>query len=141
MKHHTKSGFTVIEVVAAMTLLAVAMLLIAQLGYCSLRERARSSTLRLALELAANVLESARATPWEGLTAEWATSQRIPDELKDFLPEGRLTVQVTTEESLPQTKRVTAEVQWLLPEGIESRPVRLVTLFTARTSAGEGGQQ
>lgn len=131
-------GFTVMEVMVAMAILATAMVLVARLGCWSLRERARSAARQLALELAANVLESARAQAWEDLTAEWAASQRIPDAWSDRLTEGRLAVGVEPEASRPRTKRVIVEVHWMLDEGIESQPVRLISLFTARSAPDEG---
>ena len=134
-----RRGFTIIEVVAATGIVLVAMVLVAQIGYWSLRERTRSAARQVVIELAANVLESARAQPWEGLDAEWAAAQRIPEELEELLSEGRISVAVEPEPAPPRTKRVTVEIRWLLYEEIESRPVRLVGLFTARTAAGQGG--
>jgi hypothetical protein len=132
-----RAGFTVMEVIAATGVLTVAMLLVAQLGYWSLRERARTAARQVAIELAANVLEAARAEPWQSLDADWAAAQSIPEELADVLTEGRLAVRVEPEPDSPRTKRVVVEVRWLMYEEIESRPVRLIGLFAARSSEGE----
>jgi prepilin-type N-terminal cleavage/methylation domain-containing protein len=135
-----RRGFTAIELGVAMTLLAVALVLVAQLGLTSLRERGRSDARYRAIEAAANVLESARARPWADLTPDWAAAQQLSDGLRDALRDGKLLVQVTPEASLPQTKRVVVEVQWMLPEQIEASPVRVEALFTARSRNGEGGE-
>ena len=69
-----KRGFTLMECGVALVILAVAMLLVVQLGYWSIRHRARTAARFLAAELAANVLAKAQAIPWQALTVEWAES-------------------------------------------------------------------
>jgi prepilin-type N-terminal cleavage/methylation domain-containing protein len=132
-----RSGFTVLEIVAAVAILGIAMLVEAQVVTWALAERSRADQVQAALELAANVLEEARATPWESLTPEWAAERKIPDSLRPR--DWRLGVQVEPEKSRPRTKRVTVEVHWAPESGVPTRPARLVGLFTARSSAG-GGQ-
>lgn len=134
-------GYMLIEIGAAMVLLAMAMVVVMQLGYWSLRQRAQAVAEQVAIELAANVLEAARAQPWESLTSDWAASQQIPPSLQPSLPGGMLTVQIEPEESLTETKRVTAEIRWMLDEEIQSRPIRLEGLFTARSAPSAGGQR
>ena len=136
-----RSGFTVMETVVALGVMTIAMMLVAQLGYWSLRQRVRTAARQVAIELAANTLESARARPWEDLTPEWAASQRIPQDLDDELTEGELLVRVEPEASQHLTQRVTVEVTWLLHEDIRSQPVRLVGLFTARSVTKKGRTQ
>lgn len=132
-------AFTLMETGVAMAIVAVAMLLVAQLGYWSMRERASTAARFAAIEQAANVLEAAQATPWESLTAEWAESQRIPEELNDQLPEASLTVTVEPEESQPLTKRVLVDLRWKMVEGVEAQPLRMESLFTRRSTAAAGG--
>jgi prepilin-type N-terminal cleavage/methylation domain-containing protein len=128
-------GFTVMEIAVAMALLAVAMVLVMQLGYWSVRHRARMACRFMALEHAANVLEEARTVPWENLTDDWAESQRLPQDLTDQLLEGTLAVRVEPLEAQPFTKRVSVELRWLPPEETESHAVRLLGLFSRRTVA------
>ena len=135
-----RRGFTVIELGVAMALLAVALVLVAQLGLTGLRERGRSAARYRAIEAAANVLESARATSWENLTTDSAAAQHLPDGLQGVLPDAKLIVEVISEASLPQAKRVTVEVRWMLPEDVKAGPVRVEALFTARSRDGGGGE-
>ncbi len=129
------SGFTLVEIGVAMSMLAVAMILVLQISFWSLRERARTAAHHVAIEQAANLLEAARAVPWESLTPEWAEAQRIPEDLNAVLIDGKLSVQVVPVEAVPLIKRVTVEVRWMLAEGVVSRPVRLVEFISARSTA------
>jgi type II secretory pathway pseudopilin PulG len=139
IKNALAPAFTLVETGVAMAIVAVAMLLVAQSGFWSMRERASSAARFAAIEQAANVLEAARATPWESLTAEWAESQRIPDDLADQLPAATLTVKVELDESQPLTKRVIVELRWTMVEGVESQPLRMEGLFSRREMPAAGG--
>ena len=134
-------GFTLVETCVAMAILAVAMGMVVQLAYWSMRERASTAARFVAIEQAANVLEAARAVPWDSLTADWADSQRIPDELNDQLPDAALTVSVESVESQPLTKRVTVELRWKRVEGVEAQPLRMQGFFTRRSTPAPGGMQ
>ena len=139
IKNASATAFTLMETGVAMAIVAVAMMLVVQLGYWSMRERASTTARFVAIEQAANVLEAAQATPWESLTAEWAESQRIPQEIDDQLPEASLTVRVEPEESRPLTKRVIVELRWKTVEGVEAQTLRMEGLFTSRSIPAAGG--
>jgi hypothetical protein len=128
------------EVVVAVGVLAVAMVLVAQIGVYSLGQRGRDAARHEALELAANVMEAARACPWEDLTPEWASTHKLPETLSKRLYQGKLTVRVEPEANRPQSKRVTVEIHWKLKDDISARPVQLVGLFSARSAAASGGK-
>jgi hypothetical protein len=124
----------------AFGVLAVALLLVAQTGYFALNERLCNSTRHEALEAAANVLEQARALPWEELTPAWAGRQKLPESLANRLRDGKLDVRVEPEASQPKIRRVTVEIRWT-PEGDKpARTVRLVALRSARTAATAAGE-
>src|SRR5262245_48748541 len=76
-----RRGFTVTEVVIAFLVLATTMLIVAQLGVYSLRARDRSEAQHEVAEFAANVLEAARAEPWDALTPEWAAGHKLSEAL------------------------------------------------------------
>lgn len=135
-----RAAFTLVEIVAAAGLLAVLIVLVAELGYLSMRERTRGVARQLALEQAGNVLEAARACPWGELTPEWAAAQRLPDALKPQLPDGQLLVQVEPEKERPQTKRVTVEVRWQFEPQRPPESTRLIGLFSARSASVSGGK-
>jgi prepilin-type N-terminal cleavage/methylation domain-containing protein len=135
-----RRGFTVLEIMVALGILSVVLVLVAQVGLWSLGERKRSALRQEALEAAANILESAQASPWEALTPPWAAAQRLPDGLAQRLDEARLEVRVEPEASHPRTKRVTVALAWRLGDGKPARPVVLVGLFSPRVAPQSGGQ-
>ena len=138
-KPSPRRAFTVVEIILALGILAVAMVLIGRIGVNSLRERTRSANRQVAAEMAANVLEAARAVPWEALNDMWAADQRLPELVTERLRQAKLTVRVEPEKDRPLVKRVTVEVAWVLPEGT-TRTTRLVGLFSPRTFAKAGGK-
>jgi hypothetical protein len=133
----TRRAFSLLDCIAALGLLAVAMTLVAQVGLWSLGERSKGLARQQALEEAANLLESARALPWEELTPQWAQKQRLPDGLADRLGHGRLTVKVEPVPSRPHTRRVSVTIAWGA-EGLPGKQVHLTSLFSARTAAVSG---
>jgi len=126
-------GFTVMEVVVALSILAVATLLAAQLATWSFSDRIRNQDRRLAEELAANVLESARACSWDELTPQWAGQQELPPTLAER--QWKLKVEVDSEKSRPLVKRVTVHVQSWYATSTPPQPVRMTGLFSARSLA------
>lgn len=135
-----RPGFTMMETSIALGILLVAMMLVAQVAAWSLGERERNATRRDALDVAANVLEEARALPWRELTPQWASARRLPEDLGGRLEAGSLKVRVEAEPSRPLTKRVTVEVGWKTGGGVQVVPVRLVGLFSDRSADTAGGK-
>jgi len=129
-----RRGFTIIECGVALAALAAIGVIAAQLATWSASERARLDARLEAIEAATNLLEQARARPWEELTPEWASSQQLPDYLATRWPRGRLTVRVEAEPERPGVKRVTVEVYW--GGGGPERAVTLTALLAARTAGG-----
>ena len=127
-----RSGFTILETIAALGIFAIALILIAQLGTQAIAEQTRAYERLAVIEFANNVLESARARPWAEITPEWAAAQRLPDELSDRLLDPRLTVRVEALPDRPRVKRVAIELNWRHTLGIEARPVEFVALFADR---------
>jgi Tfp pilus assembly protein PilE len=125
-----RRGFTVVEIVLALVLMVVVMGLVAKVGYHALVERGRIGARLAAQEAAQNVLEAARATPWEELTPQWAAAQRLPEEWTARQSDGKLEVRVEGE--APLCKRVTVAIRWEFREGMPPQEVSLVTLFSAR---------
>jgi len=132
-------GFTVAETVIALAIVAVIVMLVAELGLASLVERQRNGRRQLALEGAVNLLETARASDWEALTPEWARTQQLPGMLAERLPQGKLQVQAEEEKGRALCKRITVEIQWTEDEK-PVRPVKLVMLRSARTAPKPGGK-
>ena len=128
-------GFTIAETLIALGILAVAMLLVAQVGVWSL-QIPRTFDRQAAQELAANVLETARASPWDALNSEWAASQKLPP---GFANDGwRLAVQVDSDASRPLLKRVSVQVDPRPGQTPHFRPEELVGWFSARATPTVG---
>jgi Prokaryotic N-terminal methylation motif len=133
-------GFTLTEAVVALGVLGAVLLTVAQVGHLALRQRQRHAVRQEALEAAANVLEAARACPWDELTPAWAGRQRLPEGLVRRLRDGRLEVRVEPESMRPHTRRIRVAIRWALDDGNPARPVELVSLRSARTAAATGGE-
>jgi hypothetical protein len=133
-------AFTLLEATVALGILATALVLVAQIGLWSLRERARSAVRLEALEWAANVLESARACPWEELTSAWGAAQHLPEPLAKRLDDAKVSVRVEPEVSQPLVKRVTVQVHAPSEQRLEEPLVQLVGFFSARSTTIAGGK-
>ena len=135
-----RPAFTVAEATVALAVFALLALIVAQAMFWSLRERARLTAHQAALELAANVLEAARAQPVEKLDQAWADAHTIPSDTADLLPAGKLLVTLAPLPSLPQAKRVTVEVRWQSVAEVPQQSVQLTSVLTARAAKKTGGE-
>ena len=131
-----RAGFTLVELTAASSLTVVVLSMVATLAAWNYRDRAQQQARQVALEAAANVLEEARATPWEALTPAWAAARALPDD--PSLPAGKLTVTVADEANEKGLKRVVAKIAWGESENARS-DVELVGFVAARPSSKKGG--
>jgi type II secretory pathway pseudopilin PulG len=135
-----RPGMTVAECTVALAILLVVGVIVAQSTVWILREQARRGAHQAALEVAANVLETARATPPEQLSRAWAEAQTIPADSADLLPGGAVVVTVEPEKSFPQTRRVTVEVRWRPDANLPPQSVQLTTLLSERSATKAGGE-
>jgi Tfp pilus assembly protein PilE len=129
-------GFTVMEMVVVLVALTVVMLVVAQLATMSMIERVRLSARHAAVELAANILERARAEPVEALTPAWAGAQQLHGEESALPPDCELQVRVEPEKATPGAHRVTVGVSWSFHSDEEKQTVQLVGVFGPRSAAG-----
>jgi hypothetical protein len=134
-----RRGFTTSEGVVALGILGALSLLLAQVACQVLSERRHNVARQTALEAAANVLEAARACPWNDLTPAWAARQRLPESLARSLRDGRVAVHVEPEAWHTLMRRITVEVTWRQDNGKPAAPVQLVGLRSPRTAPGRGG--
>jgi type II secretory pathway pseudopilin PulG len=131
-----RGGFTVMETIVALSVLAAVSVLVAQTAVWALGERTRTEDRLVAMEAAANVLEEARARPWAELTPEWAAGMKPSGDVAARLPDAALTVRVEPEKDRDRVKRVTVELTWLDRIGRTAPPVSLVGLFADRSAGG-----
>jgi hypothetical protein len=133
-----RRGFTTAEAVVALGILGMLSLLLAQVACQIVNERRHNLARQTALEAAANVLETARACPWNDLTPAWAARQRLPESLARTLRDGRVAVHVEPEVGHKLVRRITVEVTWRQDNGKPAAPVQLVGLRSPRTAPESG---
>ncbi len=114
--------------------LAVALTLVAEIALQAVEERERVLHRQDAAEAAANVLEAARALPWDDLTPDWARRQALPEALAARLPDGRLDVRIAPDPSSPRTRRVSAEIHWREGRRRAPQSLGLVGLYSPRSA-------
>lgn len=131
-----RRGFTIIETALALTILAMASVMVAQMATWSLAERAKVEARLAVTEWTANVLETARGRDWTELTPDWAAAQKLPDDLAARLPAIAVAIKVAAEPDRPLLKRVSVEVRWKNPDGTPTPPVTMTGLFAAREKRG-----
>jgi type II secretory pathway pseudopilin PulG len=107
-----RNGFTALEAVIGLGVLATAIVFVSQLVAFGIAERKRNLTQQEAVETAANILEAARACPWHKLDDAWAAAQTLPDTPGTRLFDARLSVRVESKAlEQPALKRVTVEIE------------------------------
>jgi type II secretory pathway pseudopilin PulG len=127
-----------VEVTVVLALLLILAAIVTQAIVWGLQERARAAAHAAALEVAANVLEAARAQPWDALDKGWADAQQVPSDMDAVLPDAKVLATVAPEPKLSECRRVTVEVRWqFAPE--PARNVQMTTLLSRREAKKTGG--
>ena len=122
----TNSGFTLFELIVTTILLGVmAGTLVPLLGHAARHQR-ESDRRQLALYEAQNVLEQLAARPWPELTPDAAAAVSLPESCRESLPGARLTVTIDEPAGETAVRRISVELAWLMRDGVEVAPVRLV---------------
>ena len=135
MSHISRRAMTVLEVVAALGLLFIAIVFLGQIALGELTERSRQDSRLQVLEAATNLLESARAGSVDALTPEWAAAQRLPEHLTERLLDAKLKVTVKPYDANTKVKKVTVRITWLHGKGQPARPELLTGYFGPRAAA------
>ena len=136
-KGQSRHGVLLLEACVSLVVLAGAAVLVAQFATWTLTERAQVDARLATSEAAANVLERAGALPWNELTPEWASAQRLPEHLAARWPNCRLTVRVEPEVKWPLVKRVAVEIRWTDAAPAKGKPFTLTAVFAARHAEGK----
>ena len=127
-----RAAMTMVECTVALAIIGVLMVVLAQCMVWTLQERQRVSAQQAALELAANILEAARAQPFDKLDNTWADAQTIPSEMEALLPGGKVVVKMEPGQPAPLTRRVTVEVTWQFEPFLPPLSVELTTVLSDR---------
>ena len=122
----TRRGFTLLEIVTAVAMMAVLMA-VAMKGLTAISAQRQALAHReTALREAANLAERLWGRPFDELTAEKLASVRISDEAAAALPDATVKIDVAPRAADPAAKRVAIELSWLDSTGLPQRPVRVV---------------
>ncbi len=131
-----RPGFTMAECVIALAVLTSVAVVVVELSTRMLADRSRLEARYEAEQVEINVLELARATPWEELAPAWAGERKLPAHVIERWPSTKLTVRVEPEPNRPRLKRVTVEVHWDGDKQTTWPPTTMTALFAARTTGG-----
>jgi prepilin-type N-terminal cleavage/methylation domain-containing protein len=110
---HHRRGFSIVETMAAIALLSVAVIATAQVLAVCARQRFTSEQW-LAAELeAANVHERIAALPYEHISTSTLQSWRLSPNSQSILQQGKLQIEVADSKTdEPKSKRIRVEVAW-----------------------------
>lgn len=131
-----RSGFTMAECVIALAVLTSVAVVVTELTTRMLADRSRLDARYEAEQVEVNVLELARATPWDELTPAWASDRKLPGHVVKRWPGTKLSVRVEQEPNRPRLKRVTVEVRWEADKQTIWPPTTMTALFAARDTGG-----
>jgi type II secretory pathway pseudopilin PulG len=116
---------TLIELVAAMGLLAAVMMLAAQVLTAMSAERRLNERRQIALQEAANALERLRGVPLGQLTPARLEQVALSPTGAAHLPGGELQAEVIDDTAAPGLKCLVVQIRWRARGGELVAPVRL----------------
>ena len=137
-RHHRDAGFTLLEVVIALLLIAAAMTAVSRTVAMVARQQRLSEQRAVALEQAANLLERAQAISWGELDeiVEW----QLPEDGPRIGINSRASLALREEEPIVvgqrqiEKKRIVVQVEWQDAQGVPHQ----VQLFAWRYRVVEG---
>lgn len=121
-----RRGFTLIEMLAAATMLAAVMVIAFQ-AVAGIAGQHRAAVRRqTALREAANAVERLAALEWDALTPEAAKGAGLSPEARQSLPDAQLRAEVLPWLGDATARQIRVEVCWADAAGQAEAPVRLV---------------
>ena len=120
-----RRGFTLIECLAAVALVAAVLALTMQLVHASAVQRRAVQQRELAIQELANLMERLSILPWQDLSPEKARSMQLSEHARGALPGAELTIDVTASSEGPQAKRILISLRWEDESGRPATPLRL----------------
>ena len=131
-------GFTVVEIVASFSILAIVMLVITQTTTWCFHERHRNNNVFLANQAGINILEEARGTPWEKLDDKWAENAQDINRYKSLPLRSVITVKVIPSKEFKLIKDVEVVVRWESGRSFDPKECKLITSIAPRSIALNG---
>ncbi len=120
-----RRGFTIIEIVASVVMLATAMTLTVQLLGGLAAERRAAERRLCAVQEAANLMERVAARPWGEVTPESLRSVSLSPRALQALPGAELAATVDDASAGRGEKRIRLRLRWRDRAGNWTAPVRL----------------
>jgi type IV pilus assembly protein PilV len=121
MKRTHEQGFTFVEVMVALVILAIGILALAELQFTSLKGNSSSKATTAAVAVAETKMEEIRSAGYTNIAAEAPT--QVTASGLTFTRE----VQVTTNSPMTNAKTVTVTVSWV--EGSMTRTIPMASIF------------
>lgn len=123
----TRSAFTLVEVVAAATVLATLLLVVAQAVLWTAASRRTSERRQWALVEANNALEQVTANDWNEINPEQAAKLELSETAREVLGADALSLNVSDVEGEPPARKITVEVRFMETVDSTAGKVRLIT--------------
>lgn len=131
-------GFTIVEIVASFSILAIVMVVIAQTTTWCFHERHRNSNVFLANQAGINILEEARGTPWEKLDEKWAERAQDSSRYKSLPLGSVITVKILPSKEFKHIKEVEVVVRWEAGRSFDPKECTLTASIAPRSIALQG---
>ena len=112
-------GFTIVEMMAAGAMTVVLVTMCVQMLTLTTVQRRAAERRTIALEEAANLVESVGALSWGEITPERVAQFRISEAAQEILAGGTLKIAIEPSTSGPPAKLVRLEIVW--PSGADGR--------------------
>ncbi|MGY8770211.1 MAG: PilW family protein [Pirellulales bacterium] len=112
MNQPLKKGLTITEVMAAMALMGVMTVVIAQIMTLSNVSKQLIQQRVLAQQELSNLAQQVTMTPYEKLDEQWAAKQTLGEDHPMALQGAQLSIDVQTIESPKTGKRIELKIQW-----------------------------
>jgi len=122
-----RRGVTMIEIAAAVAMLAVLLASSVQVMRALAKEQLAAARRVMALQTVQAVTEELANLPWDQLSPEAAGKLTIPDVVNFYLPGAALAATVAEAEEPVKSKRLSVELRWRMPNGQPTAPLRLTT--------------
>jgi Tfp pilus assembly protein PilE len=125
--HKKHSGFTIVEMMVAGAVAATLIAMSVQMLTKTALERRSIERRSIALQEAANIVESVAAMSWEEVTAERVGQIRLSEPAQQALGAGILKIVLEPSTSGPPARLVRVEITWPNSIGGTDAPVRLTS--------------
>ena len=133
-----RQGFTIVEIIASFSILAIVMVVIAQTTTWCFQERHRNSNVFLGNQAGINIIEEARSTAWEKLDEKWAEMVQDTRRYKSLPPGSVIMVKVTPSKEFKLIKNVEVVVRWDYGRSFDPKECTLTTSIAPRSIGLQG---